>query len=839
MGGWVPVNSAAEAALASWQLPFWPAVFAALGAALYLRGWQALRAQVPDQFGTLQLVAYLGGLAVVLLAVASPLDAFAPLLLQVHMLQHALLTMIAPPLLWLGAPALPLLRGLPGDVAKRGVGPFLAWPALRRAARALAHPVVGWMALALCMAVWHLPYPYELALRSPAWHDLEHASFLTAGLLFWFPVVQPYPSSPHWPRWAMIPYLLLADLQNTLLAALFAFAEQPLYAAYANAPRLAGLDARTDQAAAGALMWIIGSAAYLAAAGAILVAWLSRRGVRQSNHAFGAAFNSSVSPGIGVDGPAEPSASSGLNPSAASNPSTSVRVGWCGMDSDTSSAPLMLSQSKPERGRFPPAVGLRPTTATPARSRTHDRFDLLRVPLLGAALRSLGVRRGLQLTMLLLAAALIADGLLGPQVSPLNLAGVLPWTYWRGAVVIGLLILGNAFCMICPFMLPRELAKRLLPAARAWPRRLRNKWPAVALLVAYLWAYETFDLWDRPALTAGLALAYFAAAFAIDGLFRGAAFCKHLCPIGQFHFAHATVSPFEIQARHPDVCRACATHDCVRGNAQRRGCELELFIPEKRGNLDCTLCFDCVRACPHDNVGLQAVLPAAELSRDPLRSSLRRLSERPDIAALALVCVFGAFANAAGMLEPMLAAERAAAARFGLEESGALGALALLIALVAVPAALACAAAGLARRLSAASQPLRTLVCRGALALVPLGLAMWSAHFLFHFLSGIGSLAPVVQRVAGDLGSGALGAPVWVACPTRTPDWLTALELLLLGTGLVISLVVGWRTALDLADGRAGRALRLQAPWALVSLLLWMAGAWIVFQPMQMRGMVH
>ena len=103
----------------------------------------------------------------------------------------------------------------------------------------------------------------------------------------------------------------------------------------------------------------------------------------------------------------------------------------------------------------------------------------------------------------------------------------------------------------------------------------------------------------------------------------------------------------------------------MRGNAQHRGCELDLFIPEKRGNLDCTLCLDCVRACPHDNVGLLAVAPAAELATDPPRSSLRRLSERPDIAALALVCVFGAFANAAGMLEPVLAAEDALARRLG------------------------------------------------------------------------------------------------------------------------------------------------------------------------------
>ncbi|MGE0521325.1 MAG: cytochrome c oxidase assembly protein [Candidatus Binatia bacterium] len=759
------MTSAAEAALASWRVPFWPAVIALVAAVLYARGWRVLHRQSPERFAGRQLCAFLAGLASVLIAVGSPLDAFAPLLLLVHMLQHALLTMVAPPLLWIGAPALPLLRGLPSGLAKQGLGPFLAWPGLRRAARTVVHPIAAWLALAVAVAFWHLPPAYELALRSPAWHEVEHFCFLFAGLLFWFPVVQPYPSRAHWPRWAMIPYLLCADLTNTALAALFAFAERPLYATYAAAPRIAGFDARADQAAAGALMWVLGSAAYLAAAGMIIAAWLGGR------------------------------------------------------------------------------TAIARAAARPARAVVHApaaHLDLLRLPVLGPALRTGGVRRALQVAMLLLAAALVADGLLGPQVSPLNLAGVLPWTYWRGFVVLALLILGNAFCMLCPFMLPRALAKHVLPAARAWPRWLRNKWPAALLLVGYLWAYEIFDLWDRPALTALIALGYFAAAFAVDGIFRGAAFCKHLCPIGQFHFVHATVSPFEIQARDADVCRRCTTHDCVRGNERQRGCELELFVPEKRGNLDCTLCFDCVRACPHDNVGLIGVAPAADLARDPPRSSLRRLSERPDIAALALVCAFGAFANAAGMIEPVLGAEQALAQRIGSGAARAVGATALLFALVAVPAGAAAAAAWASRRLAGVALPFSAVATRGALALIPLGLGMWSAHFAFHLLSGIGTLPPVVQRVAADLGTALLGAPAWAsACPTRAPDWVTGLELLLLDAGLVLSAIVGWRSALDLADGQARRAIRLQLPWALLALLLWTAGAWMVFQPMQMRGMAH
>src|SRR5206468_584645 len=95
----------------------------------------------------------------------------------------------------------------------------------------------------------------------------------------------------------------------------------------------------------------------------------------------------------------------------------------------------------------------------------------------------------LQIPLLLLAGLLIYDGLCGPQVTPMNLAGVLPWIHWRGLVILGLLSAGNVFCMACPFMLPRTLARRWLPQGRVWPRVLRSKWIAVVLLVLFLWAY--------------------------------------------------------------------------------------------------------------------------------------------------------------------------------------------------------------------------------------------------------------------------------------------------------------------------------------------------------------
>jgi polyferredoxin len=237
----------------------------------------------------------------------------------------------------------------------------------------------------------------------------------------------------------------------------------------------------------------------------------------------------------------------------------------------------------------------------------------------------------------------------------MNLAGVLPWIHWRGLLILGLLAYGNVFCLACPFLLPRTLARRFLPPGRTWPRWLRSKWLAVLLLALFLWAYEAFSLWDSPWWTAWLALSYFAAAFVIDAFFRGAAFCKYLCPIGQFNFVQSLVSPLEVKVRDPEVCAGCRTKDCIRGRDGIPGCELNLYQPRKAGNMDCTFCLDCAHACPHDNIAVSAEVPGRDLWRDPARSGVGSFAKRPDLAALILLLVFGAFANAVGMVAPVLA----------------------------------------------------------------------------------------------------------------------------------------------------------------------------------------
>src|SRR5216684_2753843 len=264
-----------QAILSSWTFDPKIALGIVVSLILYLRGWFILHRTSPMRFPVWRLSAFAGGLAVLWIAIASPLDAFSGLLLSAHMVQHLLLMSVVPPLILLGAPLLPLLRGLPRKFARDGVGPFLVWPALRRAGNTITHPLSCWIVMALTLCAWHVPAAFDLALRSPGWHKVEHACCLGASFLFWWPVVRPFPSRQQWPLWSVPVYLLAGDLLNTALSAILTFSDHVLYSQYLIVPRIFGTTALGDQSCAGVIMWVPGSLVFLIPAALIAIQYLS------------------------------------------------------------------------------------------------------------------------------------------------------------------------------------------------------------------------------------------------------------------------------------------------------------------------------------------------------------------------------------------------------------------------------------------------------------------------------------------------------------------------------------------------------------------------------------
>jgi putative membrane protein len=230
-------------------------------ASVYLRGWLRLRNASQNKIPAWRLAAFMSGLFLVWVATSSPLAVLDHRSLTIHMVKHLLLMTVAAPLILAAAPALPLLYGLPrqfidGDVVL-GTGPE------RWLKRSLPNPVLCWLAGTLAVIGWHLPVAFQLALRSHWTHSLEDISFLLAGLLFWWPVMQPLPSVTESPQWYVPLYLFLATLPCDILSAFLAFCNRIVYPIYLSTSQLGSLSPLQDQECAGALMWVWVTFAYL------------------------------------------------------------------------------------------------------------------------------------------------------------------------------------------------------------------------------------------------------------------------------------------------------------------------------------------------------------------------------------------------------------------------------------------------------------------------------------------------------------------------------------------------------------------------------------------------
>jgi putative membrane protein len=247
-----------QSILNEWSLPITVDVAIALTATVYLRGWLSLRHSSRGLIATWRMAMFLLGMLSLWIAIGSPLAAFDETSLSVHMVQHILLMLVVPPLVLLGAPSLPLLHGLPQWFIRTALGPLLRWGPAQSLGKFLTHPLVCWILAAIALIAWHVPLAFELALRSDAWHDVEHACFLFTSILFWWPVVQPFPSEPRWPRWSMPVYLFLGMLPGSALGAFLTFCDRVLYPSYGETTAAFGVTPLQDQIFAGALMWVVG-----------------------------------------------------------------------------------------------------------------------------------------------------------------------------------------------------------------------------------------------------------------------------------------------------------------------------------------------------------------------------------------------------------------------------------------------------------------------------------------------------------------------------------------------------------------------------------------------------
>jgi putative membrane protein len=264
-------------------------------ALVYLRGWLSLRSNDLKANSVWRAVSFVLGLGVIWIAIASPIAALDHELLTVHMLQHLLLMTLAPPLIWLAAPAEALSCGLPGNLVEGLLVPLRQSAAGMRFAELLSDPKFAWLAGCAALVGWHLPALFALGMQSAGWHLFEQASFLATGLLFWWPVVSAGASQRDL---SMILYLFFATLPCDILSGILAFSDRVVYPMYFSSSHLLGFSPLVDQQCAAALMWTCVTVVYFVAGAILTMRLLSPQLFPQTGLVSPTLSDTTIAPGV-------------------------------------------------------------------------------------------------------------------------------------------------------------------------------------------------------------------------------------------------------------------------------------------------------------------------------------------------------------------------------------------------------------------------------------------------------------------------------------------------------------------------------------------------------------
>ncbi|HEX2912641.1 MAG TPA: 4Fe-4S binding protein [Chloroflexia bacterium] len=467
----------------------------------------------------------------------------------------------------------------------------------------------------------------------------------------------------------------------------------------------------------------------------------------------------------------------------------------------------------------------------PKRGEDKERhgFDLYSIPLLRRVLLWKHSRTVFQLILLVAAAGVIFDGFFGRPQSPRNFATVASWIDYRFLLVLVILLVGNLFCMSCPFVLVSHGIQKRVGLNRNWPRWLKGKWLALGLLVLILFSYEQFSIWDSPFLTATVCVLYFASAVLTDFIFKGNSFCKYVCPLGLFNQTYSMLSPTEVKSKSFAFCKSCTTKECVKGDAthHQEGCQMSLYMGTKQSNIDCTYQMSCARACPYHNVGLEF--------RNPIRELWTNIKKRDfSLGAVALVLCFASLTNAGSMIGPFQDFQRTIGNVTGLTNNFWSYTLIFLFFALALPAFFGWLTTWLTQKMARTSEPLSAIFKRYAVGLLPLSFSFWLAHYAFHFIVGGGGVWPTIQDMFERLGFPILGKPAWGNPGLLPYSVIFPLQLIVIYGGFMASGVAIYQISRKMYKKRVARTAML--PFMVLALVLAIAAVLIMAQPMQARG---
>lgn len=448
------------------------------------------------------------------------------------------------------------------------------------------------------------------------------------------------------------------------------------------------------------------------------------------------------------------------------------------------------------------------------------RIDLSALPGVRAMLKSrslISVLRAVSAALFLL---MVAGCFYGSGDSEKNIVPLLVWTVWWEGLIFFVIFMGGAWCTFCPWDTIAGWMEGLSLRKR-WPPGMRNMWPAILLFLSLTWFDEALNLEMGLGMTGWLAIAMVVAASAFVIVFDRKVFCRYGCFVGRLIGLYSMLAPVEVRANDDSVCASCKTMDCYKGNERGVGCPTFLFPRAFDVNINCTLCAECFKTCPHDNMVLNLRPWGSDLARE--------LRPRMDETVLILLLLSLTGFHGLAMSPSWMMLQGGLSRTLGLSETTVF--TMLMSVLIIIPIGFY---AGLMLLASFANGKLafKRLFMSYAYALLPIAMSYHLAHNAEHLLLEGPKLLPMLSDPFGwgwDLFGTAQLDPV----PLITLEGLWCVQVFFILGGHMYGLFISEKVTRRLVSER-GLAFRTQLPMLLAMISFSVFSLWLLKRPLLM-----
>lgn len=399
-------------------------------------------------------------------------------------------------------------------------------------------------------------------------------------------------------------------------------------------------------------------------------------------------------------------------------------------------------------------------------------------------------------------------GLFGSPLPGKNFASALTWTLWWPGVVFTFILIGRAWCSVCPLGALSAAAQRF-GLGKAFPRVVRGVGLSIFLFVLVTWSNHYFKIVTNPRATAWFMALWLFLALAVGFIFERRSWCRYACPIGALFGVYSMTSLLELRPKR-DVCARCGSPRCLTGDGKEEGCPTGEFPGNMSSNRNCIYCMKCLKTCPNDSLALRWRKPWKELAniRRPLAGE----------ALLAVVILGVVTFDTFVMVAPFRQLYRAIFLSLPTSNPEVAMVFIFLLLLAAALALYSAATKAASRSLGMGFWP---AFASFGYAYIPLALAGHLGHNFVHLVGEGGAGANTILATFG----------IYTRFPTSllSTEAIKGLQILTMGLGMALSIYVAYRIA------KSRGAPRAAFPHLLLILLMVSSILFLLSLPMGMR----